>query len=253
MTRPTKITSLLGIGICLLVVFALWRPWGSEVSVAAIPSDSGKAKTVAGPSGDSVNESAAVVRLAQRRGDDSGALLGLSMPAPQSPNLLPSGSLATLGDDVREWMTAYGDLDSTRWVAMASKTGVVVPTQLSDPKQLEIWWESSLEAVQRIGFDPTRTASRLVRLSFLNDRPTRTSQCSTRHAGRPFLQPAIDAGALGVEVVFFGVVQEKSSGRSVPVEVAMTFAWNSQVAKWAVVRICIVEFPMGENDIAPLM
>lgn len=253
MARSQKVgLLLLGIGLCLVLLLVLRNPWGSSGAGSGAPASS-DAPTPAS-SDAAVHDSVATVRLASRKGDDTGGLLGASMPTPDSPRLLPPGSQASLASDVVDWMTAYGDLDPNRWVAMMSNNEVALPTQLSDPKVLKEYWLSSLEAVRHIRFDPSKTTTNVIPLSSLQDlRKEDRANCATRTGARPFMQAALDAGQLGVEVTFAGnYVTAKSSGPH-SVALAVVLAWNKNVSKWTVVRVCVVNVPEGLNDETPLL
>ena len=152
-------------------------------------------------------------------------------------------------------MTAYGDLDPNSWVAMMIKTEVVMPSQLSDPKVLKEYWLWSLEAVRHIRFDPTKTTTKPVLLSSLQKlRKEPRAKCGTRTGARPFMQAALDARQYGVEVVFAGeYYKESTPSDPTSVELAVTFAWNKNISKWTVVRVCLVNVPEDLNDETPLL
>lgn len=242
---------MLGIGVCLVAMRSIWNPWDSRDSSTRTTALT-EAATSSSPD-TAVNDSGATLRLASRKGDDAGGVLGASMPMPGSPGLLPPGSQASLSSDVFEWMSAYGDLDPTPWLAMTTKTAVTLSPMLSDPKALDEWWRSSLEAVRHIRFDPTKTTSRLIPLNTLRDRLKKKCQCATRDVGRPFMRAALDAGQLGVEVVFAGFYDTTATSPLTAAEMWVTFAWNPQASKWTVVRICLIDIPMGLDDDPPLL
>jgi hypothetical protein len=192
----------------------------------------------------------------------SGGFALLTIAAPELAALLVGAtdvqSLAISGArrdraeaDAIAWLSASMAEDFTAMATLMQESGIVpIASWHSDEAFARESWEQSRETnLLPVDFDPSLSSVRMIDIAMPDPLSTKSvKRCSRRDSARSFLQMPRDQHDRDMVLTLGGTLRE--SGASV--SLTYRFAWNKEVQRWALIQVCLYDFP-NDQIVASMM